>query len=87
MKRLRTDIGIGNLGSWTKGERSLLAAIAPFVAILNPSDWKTTEKRETRKLLQAKGGKYELPFARALQANEKFLQALRAACKRAEADH
>ena len=87
VKRLRTDIGIGNLGSWTKGERSLLAAIAPFVAILNPSDWKTTEKRETRKLLQAKGGKYELPFARALQANEKFLQALRAACKRAEADH
>lgn len=79
---LMKSLGIRTLGNWTKTERAGMSAVAPFIAVLSPSNWSAAEKRALRTLLRAKGAKCELPYARLLSENDKLLQELRGACKR-----
>lgn len=72
--------GIKSLRSWAPDEKCGLNATAPFVAAVDAAGWTLAEKRDTRKLLRAKGGKRELDYARLLATNDRFLQALRTAC-------
>ncbi len=80
-RRLMKDLGVTSLQSWTREERRGLVAIAPFVAALQPSTWSNKEKRNVRKLVQAKGGPRELAYAKLMAADRHVLSNLRARCR------
>ena len=82
VRGLMQNLGIRTLGEWTKNEQAGMSAVAPFIAVLSPSNWSAAEKRATSKLLRAKGAKFELPYARLMSENDKLLQELRGACKK-----
>lgn len=77
---LLLDVGIRSTRNWTNDEKAALASIAPIVAVVNPSGWPVDTKRSLRKILRAKGGRYELPYARLMAKDDKLLPALRSAC-------
>ena len=83
-KRLAGDLGIRDLGSWSKTERDGLLRIAPIVAAANPGAWPVAARRSMRALLRAKGGASEAEYVRRLNAHDTFLVALRKACRKAE---
>ncbi len=80
VRRLTKDLGINSSRSWSSDERRGLAAIAPFIADLQPSNWTQEEKRHTGNLILAKGGQRELAYAKLMATDERFLQELRAKC-------
>ena len=59
------------------------AALAPIVAAVPSDDWTPTEKRRTARLLRAKAGPHELPYARLLANHDKLLFSLKKACRAA----
>jgi len=79
---LLLDVGIRSTNHSTKDEKSALTSLAPIVAALSPSNWSASEKNSLRKILRAKGNKYELPYARLMTKNGQLLLALRGACVR-----
>jgi len=81
---LARNLGIRSLDAWTANELRSLKAIAPIIAALDPGSWPATAKRALRKTLRAKGGSYELKFARQLCENSQLLAHTRAACQRKE---
>jgi hypothetical protein len=81
---LTGSIGVRTLRDWTAAENSALRSIAPFIAAVHPSDWVVDAKRSLRKILRAKGGRYELAFAKLMARDDGLLQAFRLACINAE---
>jgi hypothetical protein len=81
-KRFARDLGIRSMDSWTSNETRSLKAIAPLIAAINPRLWSDAAQRKARKTLRAKGGQYELNFARQLCKDTHLLAHCRAACQR-----
>ena len=81
-KNLARDIGVRSLDSWTLNQTRSLKAMAPLIAALKPRPWSDAAKRTLRKTLRAKGGRYELNFARQLCEDSQLLAHCRAACQR-----
>jgi hypothetical protein len=59
--------------------------LAPIVAAANPAEWPADARKSMRKLLRAKGGAYEVEYARLMSEHKQFLSNLRERCRRAEA--
>lgn len=78
------DLDLQGLGRWSPEERLGFSRIAPFVAATGLASWPAGAKRSMRKLLRAKGGKFEADYARLLSEHEHFLSAIRASCRHAE---
>jgi len=78
------DLRIRSLNLWTANERRSLKAIAPLLVSGNPESWSDSTKQVARKILRAKGGQYELNFARLLCDDSQLLAYCRAACQREE---
>jgi hypothetical protein len=85
-KNVARDLRIRSLNSWTANESQSLTAIAPLIAAVNPRQWSDSAKRAVRKTLRAKGGQYEIDYARRLCGDSQLLAHCRAACQR-EASH
>ena len=83
-KNVARDLRIRSMHSWTHNEKCSLSAIAPFIAACEPRSWPESMKRTVRKTLRAKGGLYELDYARQLCADSQLLAICRAACQREE---
>jgi len=83
-KNLARDLRIRSLSSWTTNETQSLKAIAPLIAALNPHVWSDSARRAARKTARAKGGQYELDYARQLSGDTQLLAYCRAACQREE---
>jgi len=83
-KKFARDLHIRFLNSWTANERRSLKAIAPLIVAGNPKIWPDSTKTVARKILRAKGGQYELNFARRLCDDSQLLAYCRAACQREE---
>ena len=81
---LARDLGLHNLDKWSAPERMGLKRIAPIAVAAHPGDWTVEERRDMRKLLRAKGGEFEARYARMMSRHERFLAALRKACRRAD---
>jgi hypothetical protein len=81
---LARDLRIRSLNSWTANERRSLKAIAPLIVACDPKIWPDSTKAVARKILRAKGGQYELNFARRLCDDSQLLAYCRAACQREE---
>ena len=80
-KNLARDLGLRSLDSWTLNQTRALKAMAPLIAALKPHLWSDAAKRTLRKTLRAKGGRYELNFARQLCEDSQLLAHCRAACQ------
>jgi hypothetical protein len=83
-EKVARDIRIRSMASWTRNEIRSLNAIAPFISACDPSSWSESTKRTARKTLRAKGGRYELNFARLICSDSQLLAYCRAACQREE---
>ena len=83
-KNVARELGIRSLNAWTANETRLLKAITPLIAALNPHVWPDSARRMARKTLRAKGGQYELDYARQLSGDTQLLAHCRAACQREE---
>lgn len=84
MKNVARDLCIRSLDSWTSNERRSLRALAPFIAACEPDSWSQSTKRTARKILRAKGGRFELDYAHRLCGDNLLLQYFRAVCQREE---
>ena len=83
-KSVADAAGIRSLKTWTRDELWALRTLAPIVAATDPGAWGRDAKRSLRAALKAKGGKYELKYARSLCMDEQLLSALQLACKNAQ---
>jgi hypothetical protein len=83
-KSVARDLRIRSMRSWTQNELRALEAIAPFIAACNPRSWSGSTRRTARKTLRAKGGQYEVDYARRLCDDNQLLAYFRAACQREE---
>jgi len=84
VRKLQESLGIRSLATWTPDERRGMKVIAPFIAALDLSKWSRSELALTRKLLRAKGGKYELGFARLMGGHDRLRESLELACRRSD---
>ncbi|MDH3614668.1 MAG: hypothetical protein OES10_15500 [Gammaproteobacteria bacterium] len=80
------DLGLRSLHRWSASERRAFTNIAPLVAAASPHGWSTEAKRSMRTLLRTKGGEREARYAQLLCKHDKFLNSLRKACRRADAE-
>ncbi len=62
------------------------ASLEPIIEAVATGDWTPSEKQLTRRLLRAKTGEHELPYAKLLAKHDKLLISLKKACRRAEAE-
>jgi len=83
-KNLARDLRIRALDSWTPNELSALQVISPLIAACEPGSWSESTKRTARKILRAKGGRFELDYARRLCGDSQLLKYFRAICQREE---
>jgi hypothetical protein len=81
VKRVSKELGIRNLGAWSRPEQYAFRQLAPILAATDLSSWPAEEKKSARKLLRAKGGPLETTYARLLGRNEFLFSKLRAACR------
>ena len=79
-------VGLRSLRRWSATERRGFINLAPLVAAADPSEWPAEARRSMRNLLRAKGGASEARYARLLCAHDKFLNSLKNACRRADAE-
>jgi hypothetical protein len=80
------DIGLRSLQRWSANERRAFMSLAPIVAAAAPSGWPAAARGSMRELLRAKGGASEAHYARLLCGHDKFLNSLKNACRRADAE-
>jgi hypothetical protein len=84
--QLADDIGIHSFNKWSAAEKNAFKRIAPIAASTKPRNWPAAAKRSLRELLRAKGGDSEANYARLLGQHQRFLSALRKACRRADSE-
>ena len=84
--QLARDIGLRSLHQWAPQQQRAFTRLAPIVAAVSPGKWSIDEKRELRKLLRAKGGNKEVPYAKLLSKNDMLLNSLRNTCQRADSE-
>ncbi len=80
--QLAGDLGIRSMDAWSGEERRWFVRLAPIVAATAPACWPPEDRRETVALMRAKGGRLERDFARRLGRHERFVNALKKACRR-----
>jgi hypothetical protein len=78
------DLGLRTVSTWSPFERHAYRQLAPIVAATRPAAWPADAKRSMRRLLRAKGGAREAPYARLLRGHDHFLSTLRTCCRRAD---
>jgi len=81
-KKLACDLRMRSVSTWSAAETRGFRRLAPIVAATKPAAWSTDAKRSMRKLLRAKGGRYEADYARLLSEDKQFLSELRKCCRR-----
>ena len=83
-KSVARSLRMRSMNSWTQNEMRSMVAIAPFIAACDPDSWSDSTRRTARKILRAKGGQYELDYARLICQDSDLLAYFRAACQREE---
>lgn len=73
-----------SINTWSASEKRGFSRLAPIVAATNPAAWSADAKRSMRKLLRAKGGPFEVEYARLVGQNKQFLSELRKICQHAD---
>ena len=82
--RVARDLRMRSTNTWSPSEKRGWRRLAPIVASANPAAWPADAKRSMRKLLRAKGGPFEVEYARLLSEQDSFLSALRNSCRKAD---
>ena len=82
--KLARDLCMRSVSTWSASEKRGFSRLAPIVATTKPAAWSADAKRSMRKLLRAKGGPFEVEYARLLSQNKPFLSELRKICRRAD---
>jgi hypothetical protein len=83
-KKLARDLRMRSVSAWSAAEIRGFRRLAPIVAATKPAAWSADAKRSMRKLLRAKGGRFEIDYARLLSEDKQFLSDLRKCCRRAD---
>jgi hypothetical protein len=79
--QLAHDLRMRSVSTWTPSEKRGFRRLAPIVAATRPATWPTDAKRSMRQLLRAKGGPFEVKYARLLCEHDRFLSTLRKSCQ------
>jgi hypothetical protein len=82
--KLARDLRMRSVSAWSPSEIRGFRRLAPIVAATKPAAWSDDAKRSIRKLLRAKGGPFEIDYARLLSQDKRFLSELRKCCRRAD---
>jgi hypothetical protein len=82
--KVARDLRMRSISTWSPAEKRGLRRLAPIVAATKPASWSADAKRSMRKLLRAKGGPFEVKYARLMSQHKQFLSALRKSCRRAD---
>lgn len=82
--KVARNLQMRSINSWSPSEVRGFRRLAPIVAATKPSAWPTDAKRSIRKVLRAKGGQFEIEYARLLSQDKHFLWELRKCCRRAD---
>ena len=83
-KELAHDLRMRSVSTWSAAEIRGFRRLAPIVAATKPAAWSADAKRSMRKLLRAKGGRFEVDYARLLNEDKQFLSELRKCCRLAD---
>ena len=83
-KKLARDLRMRSISTWSTAEIRGFRRLAPIVAATKPATWSADAKRSMRKLLRAKGSRFEIDYARLLSEDKQFLSELRKCCRRAD---
>jgi hypothetical protein len=81
--KLARDLRMRSVSTWSPSEIRGFRRLAPIVAATKPAAWSADAKRSIRKLLRAKGGPFEIDYARLLSQDKQLLSELRKYCRRA----
>jgi hypothetical protein len=84
MQQAARDLGIRSVNTWSPSERVAFSRLAPFIVAADASNWPAAARLIARKTVRTKGGKAEAAYARLMGQNDRFLQSLREACRRAD---
>ena len=82
--KLARDLRMRSVSTWSAAEIRGFRRLAPIVAATKPAAWSSDAKRSMRKLLRAKGGRYEADYATLLSEDKQFLSELGKCCLRAD---
>jgi len=80
--KLAHELRMRSVDTWSSSEKRGLRRLAPIVAVTNPAGWPSDAKRSMRRMLRAKGGPFEVKYARLLCEHDRFLSTLRKRCQR-----
>ena len=83
-KKLANDLARGNRKSWNECEHEAFRMTAPIVAAIDTDNWSKNEKQTLYKLMHAKGGRFELDYAKELARHKPFLDSLQKLGRRIE---
>jgi hypothetical protein len=83
-KELARDLRMRSVSTWSAAEIRGFRRLAPIVAATKPAAWSADAKRSMRKLLRAKGGRFEIDYTRLLSEDQQFFSELRKCCRRAD---
>ncbi len=62
--KVARDLRMRSINTWSPSEKRGFHRLAPIVATTKPAAWSADAKRSMRKLLRAKGGPFEVEYAR-----------------------
>ncbi|MCH8277694.1 MAG: hypothetical protein IIC12_02025 [Proteobacteria bacterium] len=82
--KVARDLRMRSINTWSPSEKRGFHRLAPIVATTKPAAWSADAKRSMRKLLRAKGGPFEVEYARLAGQHRQFLSELKKSCRRAE---
>ena len=71
------------MSDWTRYEREWFLRLAPIVASASPAHWSQRDKTAMAAMLKAKGGLYERDYVKLFSRQLRFIDDLKAACRRA----
>lgn len=81
-KRLANELNIASMQGWSPDEKHWFSKLCPLMAALDPAKWSSTEKSNLVKMVRAKGGRFELDYAREARNHRRYFPGLMKSCRR-----
>jgi len=80
-KRLASELDIASMQDWSRGEKDWFSKLVPLIAALDPAGWSSAEKSALVKMIRAKGGGFELDYAREARNHARYFSTLMKSCR------